>query len=77
LIELGIEKSELAVVINTKTFATGDWTKIELDHIRRKDVPWIQVMRGGTEQKCDEPSIFSREPEVVVQEILRRRARGT
>jgi hypothetical protein len=77
LIKLGIEKSELAIVINTKTFAKGDWTKIELDPIRKKDVPWIQVMRGGAEQKCDDPPIFSRNTEVVVQEILRRRARRT
>jgi hypothetical protein len=72
LIKLGIEKSKLAVVINTETFAKTSWTRIELGHIRRKDIPWFQVMRGGTERKCDEPPIFSRKPEVVVQEILKR-----
>ena len=74
LIKLGIEKSKLAVVINTETFAKTSWTRIELGHIRRKDIPWFQVMRGGTERKCDEPPIFSRKPEVVVQEILKRHA---
>ncbi len=75
LIKLGIEKSKLAVVINTDTFARTSWTRIELGQIRRKDIPWFQVMRGGTELKCEEPPIFSREPEVVVQEILKRHIR--
>lgn len=72
LIKSGIEKSKLAVVINTETFARKSWTRMELGHIRRKDIPWFQVMRGGTERKCDELPIFSRKPEVVVQEILKR-----
>jgi hypothetical protein len=74
LIQLGIEKSKLAIVINTETFARTAWTRMELGHIRRKDIPWFQVMRGGAERKCDEPSIFSRKLNVVVQEILKRRA---
>ena len=37
-----------------------------------EDVKAHRVMRGGTERKCSGPPIFSREPEVVVQEILRR-----
>jgi TIR domain len=73
LVKLGIEKSKFAVVINTATFARTSWTRIELGHIRRKDIPWFQVMRGGTERKCVEPPILSRKPEVVVQEILKRR----
>jgi hypothetical protein len=72
LIKLGIEKSKLGVVINTETYAKTSWTRIELGHIRRNNIPWFQVMRGGTERKCDEPPIFSRKPEVVVQEILKR-----
>lgn len=73
LLTLGIEKSRLAVVINTTTFAETAWTRFELDHIRRSGVPWFQVMRGGTQRACDEAPIFSRKPEEVVQEILQRR----
>lgn len=75
LIKLGIENSKLAVVVNTKSFARTSWTRNELDHIRGNSIPWFQVMRGGTERKCEEPPILSRNPEVVVQEILKRRAR--
>jgi hypothetical protein len=74
LIKSGIEKSKLAIVINTETFARTSWTRMELGHIRRKHIAWFQVMRGGTARKCNEPPILSRSPEVVVQEILRRRA---
>ena len=74
LIKSGIEKSKLAVVINTETFAETSWTRLELDHIRRSGIHWLQVMRGVTERKCDEPPIFSRKPEEVVQEIQKRRA---
>jgi hypothetical protein len=77
LIKLGIEKCKLAVVINTETFAKTNWTKLELDHIRKSGILWFQVMRGGTERKCDEPPIFTRKPEDVVQEILKRRALRT
>lgn len=77
LIELGIEKSKFAVVINTETFARGSWTKLELAHIRLKNIPWFQVMRGGTARKCDAPLMFSRNSEVIVQEILARRALRT
>jgi hypothetical protein len=73
MIQSGIDKSKFAVVINTETFAKTKWTKMELDHIRKNEIPWFQVMRGGTKHKCDEPAIFSRKAEDVVQEILFRR----
>jgi hypothetical protein len=72
LIKLGIERSNLAVVINTRTFGRMSWTMMELGHIRRAGMPWFQVMRGGRMRKCDEPPIFSRKPEEVVREILKR-----
>jgi hypothetical protein len=72
LLKLGIENSKFAVVINTPTFARTSWTRTELGHIRRKGIPWFQVMRGGTERKCDEPPILSNKPEVIVKEILGR-----
>jgi hypothetical protein len=75
LIRLGIEESKLAIVINTETFAKTAWTRFELDHIRRNDILWFQVMRGGTKRQCDETPILSRKPEDVVQEILERRTR--
>jgi hypothetical protein len=75
LIKLGIDASTLAVVINTKTFGRKSWTKMEFGHIRETGIPWFQVMRGGREYKCDEPPIFSRKPEEVVQEILKRHPR--
>lgn len=73
LIELGIEKSQFAVAINTEGFGRKTWTKMELDHIR-KTKPWFQVMRGGSAHPCDEPPILSRKPDVIVDEILGRRA---
>ena len=72
LIKLGIENSRFAVVINTPTFARTSWTRTELGHIRREGIPWFQVMRGGTERKCDEPPIVSRKPDVIVKEIMER-----
>jgi hypothetical protein len=72
LLKLGIENSKFAVVINTPTFARTSWTRTELGHIRREGIPWFQVMRGGTERKCDEPPILSVKPEVIVKEILAR-----
>lgn len=73
LIKLGIENSKFAVAINTCSFAKTSWTRIELGHIRKNELPWFQVMRGGTKLKCDEIPIFFRKPEMVVQEILKRR----
>lgn len=72
LIKLGIENSKFAVVINTETFARKGWTRTELEHIDRTGIPWFQVMRRGTERKCDEPPILSRDPEVILNEILGR-----
>ena len=72
LIRLGIEKSKLAVVINTSSYAKTLWTKMELEHILSNEIPWFQVMRGGLEYKCDEPPLVGRKPELVVQEILKR-----
>jgi len=74
LIKLGIEKSKFAIAINTNSYAKKYWTKMELDHIRKSNIAWYQVMRGGTERECDEASITSRKAEEVVQEILRRRS---
>jgi hypothetical protein len=72
LIELGIEKSRLAVIINTPSFGTTPWTRMEQEYISSKGVRWFQVMRGGTMCECDEAPIVSRKPEEVVQEILKR-----
>lgn len=69
LIKFGIEKSKFAVVINTETFATKTWTRIELGHIRRQNIPWFQVMRGGTECKCDAP-LYSAENQMQLCEIF-------
>ena len=73
LINLGIENSKFAVAINTPTFAQTSWTRTELAHIRKKGVPWFQVMRGGRERKCDEPPVVSNKPNAIVREILERR----
>lgn len=75
LIKLGIEKSKLAIVINTKCFGSTPWTRVEWKHIRSKGTRWFQVMRGGRVLKCDEPPIFSKKPKEVMQEILKRCAR--
>jgi hypothetical protein len=72
LIKMGIEGSRFAVVVNTETFADKGWTRMEFRHIRETGMPWFQVMRGGRERKCDEPPVYSRRPEEVVQEILKR-----
>jgi hypothetical protein len=72
LIELGIEKSRLALIINTPSFGTTTWTRMEQEYISSKGVRWFQVMRGGTMCECDEAPIVSRKPEEVVQEILKR-----
>ena len=72
LIKLGIENSKIAVVINTPSFAKTSWTRIELGHIRKKGLPWFQVIRGGTKLKCEKLPIFFEKPEIIVQEILNR-----
>ena len=72
MIQSGIEKCKFAVVINTETFAKTEWTEMEFNHIRNKGIPWFQVMRGGTEYPCEEPSILNRKAEDVVKEILKR-----
>ena len=72
LIKLGIEHCRFAVVINTPTFGRTPWTRTELGHIRRNGIQWFQVMRGGTERKCDELPVLSNKPEVIVKEILGR-----
>jgi len=74
LIQLGIEKSKIAIVVNTATFAKTPWTKMELDHIRKAGIPWFQVMRGGAQLEGDQPPIFRRKAAAVAQEILGRRA---
>lgn len=74
LIKLGIEHSRFAVAINTETFGTTAWTKMELRHIRQMHIPWFQVIRGGRARECAEPPILGSKPEAVVQEILQRRA---
>jgi hypothetical protein len=66
----GIENRKFAVVINATSFARALRTRTELGYIRRKGVPWFQVMCGSTERKCDEPPILSNKPEVIVNEIL-------
>ncbi len=71
LIQCGIEKSKLAVVINTECFTNSPWTKLELRHIRSIGIPWFQVMRGGKMLRCNEPPILSRKSREVVQEIMK------
>jgi hypothetical protein len=73
LIESAVDESTLAVVMNTETYARTFWTRMELNRIRGKDALWFQVMRGGRECECEEPSILSRKPAEVVQAILERR----
>jgi hypothetical protein len=72
LLELGIAKSNLAVVINTEVFADSAWTKFELDHIRKYQIPWFQVMRGGEALDCEEAPILKTKPGEVAEELLRR-----
>lgn len=74
LLQLGIEQSKMSVAINTGTYAKQGWTRLELDHIRRQEAPWFQVMRGGAELECAEPPLYSRKPSQIVQEILSRDA---
>ena len=74
LIQCGIQKSKLAVVINTECYASSSWTKLELRHIRNIGIPWFQVMRGGKMLKCNEPPILNRKAREVVQEIMKRSA---
>lgn len=74
LIQRGIEKSELAVVINTEHFTNSPWTMLELRHIRSTGIPWFEVMRGGRILKCNRPPIFSKKAEEVAQEIMQRSA---
>ena len=71
LIRRGIEKSKLAVVINTECFNSSPWTKLELGHIRSAGIPWFQVMRGGRMLKCSKPPISGRKAQEVVQEIIK------
>ena len=70
LIKLGIEKSKLAVVIRSKTYLRASWTKMELDHICKKNIPWFQVFRGVAKRKCEESSTCLRKPRDVVDKIL-------
>jgi len=71
LIRLGINKSTLAVVINTETYPRKLWTSMELEHIRKAGIPWFQVMRGGRKQKFYDHPVFSKKPEEIVKEILK------
>ena len=72
LIRYGIEKSELAVVINTERFSDSEWTQLELNHIRDIGIPWFEVVRGGNKLKCNEPPIAAGNAREVVQEVIRR-----
>lgn len=72
LLELGIAKSRLAVVINTRTFAKTYWTKFELDQIRGNKIPCFQVMRGGEALEGAGIPIHKTEPADVAEEILKR-----
>jgi hypothetical protein len=73
LIKLGIEKSKLAVVINTWSYGNTLWTRMELKHIRCKGNRWLQVVPKPKELERDKSLILCNKPKVVVQEILNRR----
>ena len=68
LIRYGINHSTFAVVINTWSYGSTPWTKMELKHIRSSGKPWFQVMPSG--RRCSEPTIFGRKPKAVIGKIL-------
>ncbi len=49
---------------------------MELGHIRREGTASVQVMRGGSELACVQPSVVSRRPTEVADAVLTV-ARGT
>ena len=70
LLELGIAKSKLAVVINSRTFIKSKWTMFELEHIRKYQIPGFQVMCGGKALRGAGDPIFKTKPVDVAEEIL-------
>jgi hypothetical protein len=72
LIKSGIDASRWAVVLNTRTYGKMPWTRMELRRIDASGIPWFQVMCGGSECECAEPSIADCRPPALADEILRR-----